>query len=398
MKASLRVAGVCLVGGLSIAGVSNAQQSVHTECRAADLGRACDPDGAGADQGDCDGVCVFDSDTSVGTIVCIPISILGIQSLEHHLCGTGAECSQTCNQAGQCVSVAAVDDTACHSANKNAPCSGRCVSGACQAIAPAEQCALGPDASGCGFRTCSTLNAKNCINYSYPTIRTCNTGTCDGCGACVATPTASSCVNPGQCGNGRLDPGEMCDGSNLSGETCASLFGQSSTGTLRCSASCAFATSECTGVGGAGGTAGAGGAGDGGIGGAGGQAGTSATGGTGGSIDGGAEGGAPSTGGSSGAPAGGNGGLGSGGTESGAGGTLPASGGSGATAGAGGLADGGSTAQAGTTAKVVPRLAEGGGCDCRTSSSNSPLRGHALIGVCGVLVGAAWRRRARVRR
>jgi len=47
----------------------------------------------------------------------------------------------------------------------------------------------------------------------------------------------------GNCGNGVLDPGEQCDGSDLGGETCQSqgFVG----GTLSCSASCAFDTSAC---------------------------------------------------------------------------------------------------------------------------------------------------------
>jgi hypothetical protein len=46
----------------------------------------------------------------------------------------------------------------------------------------------------------------------------------------------------GTCGNGGLDPGEQCDGSNLDGQTCQSLgFGG---GTLACS-NCAFDTSRC---------------------------------------------------------------------------------------------------------------------------------------------------------
>jgi hypothetical protein len=393
MKASLRVAGVCLVGGLLFSSVSSAQQSIRTECRAAQLGRACDPDGTDPNYGACDGLCTFDSD-SFGTIVCIPISTLGIQTLEHQLCGTGAACSQTCNQAGECVSSAALDGTACSHANQNAACSGQCVAGACQAIAPAEQCALGPDPGGCGFRTCSPRNAGTCVNYPYPATKGCSTGTCDGCGACDAAPAASVCVNPGHCGNGRLDPGESCEGTNLSGETCASVTGgRSPSGTLHCSASCTFATNECTGAGGSGGTAGSGGVGGAaGNGGVGGTAGNSA-GGMGGVVDAGAEDGSSGTGGSSGASAGGAGGLGAGG-ETGTGGSAPASGGTGGTpgGGTGGLSDGGPAGQAGSTANP-PRFAEGGGCDCRTSGRSQPLRGQALIAACGVLIGAALRRR-----
>src|ERR1700690_1364423 len=47
------------------------------------------------------------------------------------------------------------------------------------------------------------------------------------------------------CGNGRVDPGEDCEASNLNGTTCASLGFQG--GALACAASCRFDTSSCDG-------------------------------------------------------------------------------------------------------------------------------------------------------
>ena len=52
---------------------------------------------------------------------------------------------------------------------------------------------------------------------------------------CFAAPT---------CGNGRLDAGEQCDGVNLAGATCASRGFVS--GSLSCSATCTFNTSQCS--------------------------------------------------------------------------------------------------------------------------------------------------------
>ncbi|MBD3247340.1 hypothetical protein GF378_01840, partial [Candidatus Pacearchaeota archaeon] len=46
------------------------------------------------------------------------------------------------------------------------------------------------------------------------------------------------------CGNGIVEAGEQCDGTNLSGETCISRGFDG--GTLSCSASCTFVTSSCT--------------------------------------------------------------------------------------------------------------------------------------------------------
>lgn len=78
---------------------------------------------------------------------------------------------------------------------------------------------------------------------------------------------------PATCGNGTLDANELCDGTELGGETCASAtMGAASEGTLACTASCTFDLSGCSGpgTGGAGGAGGGGGMGGMGVGGTGG--------------------------------------------------------------------------------------------------------------------------------
>ncbi|MCS6926816.1 MAG: YncE family protein, partial [Candidatus Binatia bacterium] len=52
-------------------------------------------------------------------------------------------------------------------------------------------------------------------------------------------------VAQASCGNGNIEANEECDGLTLGGETCTSLG--FSGGTLRCSATCEFDTSQCTG-------------------------------------------------------------------------------------------------------------------------------------------------------
>lgn len=84
--------------------------------------------------------------------------------------------------------------------------------------------------------------------------RTCRNGVWQPC----------RCGEGASCGNGRLEGGEMCDGDNLGGETCASVtMSALPAGQLFCSAECAFDTTRCrgrpVGVGGAGGTVGVGG-------------------------------------------------------------------------------------------------------------------------------------------
>ncbi|MCZ7686684.1 MAG: DUF4215 domain-containing protein [Sandaracinaceae bacterium] len=47
-----------------------------------------------------------------------------------------------------------------------------------------------------------------------------------------------------RCGNGAIDAGEQCDGTNLNGASCASLG--FTAGTLSCGASCLYNTNSCT--------------------------------------------------------------------------------------------------------------------------------------------------------
>jgi hypothetical protein len=58
--------------------------------------------------------------------------------------------------------------------------------------------------------------------------------------------TAQISLTTDLCGNGVLDAAdEECDGSDLGGQTCASITPSTPVGTLRCSATCAFVTSSC---------------------------------------------------------------------------------------------------------------------------------------------------------
>jgi hypothetical protein len=63
-----------------------------------------------------------------------------------------------------------------------------------------------------------------------------------GCQAdCTFDTTA--CTAAPNCGNGAIDTGEACDGTNLGGKTCASMG--LGVGTLVCTAGCALDTSDC---------------------------------------------------------------------------------------------------------------------------------------------------------
>jgi hypothetical protein len=70
-----------------------------------------------------------------------------------------------------------------------------------------------------------------------------SSGTTTGGSSGTSSGTTSS-----PCGNGVIDPGESCDGTDLDGATCESLG--EGTGTLSCDpVTCTFDTSMCSGNG-----------------------------------------------------------------------------------------------------------------------------------------------------
>jgi hypothetical protein len=90
------------------------------------------------------------------------------------------------------------------------------------------------------------------------------TGVVHGTGGLLGPSTGGEFTT---CGNGRIDPGEACDGPVLGSLTCASAtMGARPVGLLRCSSTCTVVLTGCSqsfgggGFTGAGGTQGAGGA------------------------------------------------------------------------------------------------------------------------------------------
>src|SRR5689334_1976140 len=67
----------------------------------------------------------------------------------------------------------------------------------------------------------------------------------EDCGSELACSDGACEPIPAACGNGEIDPGEVCDGSRLGGATCADLVELS--GALGCRRDCSdFDTSACT--------------------------------------------------------------------------------------------------------------------------------------------------------
>ena len=86
------------------------------------------------------------------------------------------------------------------------------------------------------------LNGANCAvlkGYGSTGTPKCN-DTCSGV-------TTDTCSEPIKCGNSKLDAGEVCDGYNLNGQTCAKLVGYGSTGTPECNDTCTgYTNGSCT--------------------------------------------------------------------------------------------------------------------------------------------------------
>jgi hypothetical protein len=60
-----------------------------------------------------------------------------------------------------------------------------------------------------------------------------------------ASGTATGAVTAAQCGNGKAEGDEQCDGTDLKGMTCATLGMGAATSMLKCNTRCAFDTLLC---------------------------------------------------------------------------------------------------------------------------------------------------------
>lgn len=72
-----------------------------------------------------------------------------------------------------------------------------------------------------------------------------DSGAAGAAGSPVAGAAGAAGAAGNLCGNGVIDPGEKCDGTELGGTTCASLLGGTNVGKLQCRADCSFDTVQC---------------------------------------------------------------------------------------------------------------------------------------------------------
>ncbi|MBU1070501.1 hypothetical protein KJ975_13115, partial [Myxococcota bacterium] len=102
------------------------------------------------------------------------------------------------------------------------------------------QCGNGTLETG---ETCdgTELGGATCLSQGF------ETGTLACATDCLSLDTSGCQDNPPVCGNGTLETGETCDGTELGGATCLSRGFES--GTLACAGDClAFDTADCQGT------------------------------------------------------------------------------------------------------------------------------------------------------
>ncbi|MBQ1927103.1 MAG: hypothetical protein II180_13395 [Proteobacteria bacterium] len=169
---------------------------------------------------------------SMGTLICTPqCEIDTSRCSKPSTCGNNrADGNDVCDGADlkgkSCASVVGPGSTGSLKCRDN--CSGYDISGCSKpATCDGNQIDQGEICDGLH------LNDKTCASV----VGLGSTGTLKCKSNCAGYET-TSCTQPTACGNGKIDSGETCDGTNVGGRTCAQLVGEGSVGTPRCSSDC----------------------------------------------------------------------------------------------------------------------------------------------------------------
>jgi hypothetical protein len=179
-----------------------------------------------------------------GTLEC-SLGCSGYNTAACTLCGDGkVEGSEQCdgsNLAG------ATCQTLGFNAGGSLSCSGCSFNtSACSDNTCGDGTVSGTDQCDCGSSSSCTsaqLSGKTCASFTSPAGSSYDGGTL-GC----LSPNNCSFDMTGcyYCGNGKIDPGETCDGAALDNQTCVGLGFAS--GSLSCGANCQFNTASCVSV------------------------------------------------------------------------------------------------------------------------------------------------------
>jgi hypothetical protein len=216
-------------------------------CEVDEVAASCITCGSGA-AGTCGKACDYAVGSRTARGLCLPFDALGGGCLCSAVGADGAGLPSSCGGAlavqcggeGQCC----VDDPAdgCDPSSGDTACAGRCASTvACDPAA--ETCGICADP--CGNGSAEGLEACDGADLRGATCESRGLGGGSlGCRADCTYDTKGCSGTSASCGDGRVDPGESCDGGDLAGSTCESLgFDR---GSLACSSSCGFDTGGCT--------------------------------------------------------------------------------------------------------------------------------------------------------
>ena len=113
----------------------------------------------------------------------------------------------------------------------------QCVSDSTPVVCGDDLIGSGEDCDG------SNLNGKTCVTQGFQS----GALACDSCQFDVLNCSNGAPSSNAICGDNTKDAGEVCDGSDLGGATCASVDEQFTGGSLTCKADCSgFQTDSCT--------------------------------------------------------------------------------------------------------------------------------------------------------
>ncbi|MDD5012396.1 MAG: hypothetical protein PHQ66_01995 [Candidatus Nanoarchaeia archaeon] len=122
---------------------------------------------------------------------------------------------------------------------------GTCGSISCGTCSVGTCNSTGQCATSCVPTTCEALGHNCGSGYANGTCAgTLDCGTCSGGQTCVGGTCSGGAGYT--CGNNIVEPGEACDGTNLSGYTCATVAAGFASGSLSCNSNCrSYVTTSC---------------------------------------------------------------------------------------------------------------------------------------------------------
>ena len=173
-------------------------------------------------------------------------------------CGANGECHHapvSCDDGNPCTADLCDAQTGCYSvANEGATCDDQnactqndaCAGTVCRGTSIPGCCATSAECDDGNACTIDSCRSGSCANEprDCTVAAKCLAGFCDANGACATAPVSGDPAC-NFCGDGLAQSLEGCDGQDLKGQTCETIFAPGWLGTLHCSTSCQLDTSGC---------------------------------------------------------------------------------------------------------------------------------------------------------